>query len=688
MFQNVGFSMFSLLLVAVMALAFAWLYYFWKKDQNSFSIPVKWTLFSLRAVGLFVIGILLLGLIFPQKSKRTEPANIFFLVDQSSSMLNYSDSVSVKKVLPEILAAAKDKLASKFLTRFFFFSNEIHANDSLGFDGSSTNLASGFAHIRDLFINNNLGAIVLISDGNYNEGIHPRYEAEKIKFTPIYTLGVGDTLTKRDAMITNVVANNIAFSGNIFPVKFEGKATKMQGKSVKARLLQGDRVVQEKNIEVNSNNAFFEHTFQVEAKGKGMQSYRVELSTQVEEYTLSNNQRNVYIEVLDSKRKATIVVGGLHPDAGALQSILQKDQNTDVNINFLSDIKEVPNADLLILIDVDFAQNPTFYKALETSQTPYILFVNPNMATANLNIGLVGHSPGRSDFVNGQFNEEFSLIQFSEIFKQRLKDWPPVATPFAREVKAIGQPLLYQKISNIQTEKPLMTFTNKGNQKIVYFYGDGIWRWRLLEFNRHQDNQGFEELWDKTLQYLSVKENRDKLRVFPPSRMTIKDELRFRAEFYNDAFQEIITPQIVLVLKNEKDKVVGNYNFSPMTRDYELNIGKMPTGIYRWEASTTFNGKKYQKNGEFIVEDVSLESQDLTANYDVLLDLAEYSQGQFYQMKDWKKMLADIESNEQLTSAQYEEINYANLIDLKWIFVLLVFLFSLEWLLRRWFGSY
>src|SRR5690606_34385654 len=145
-----------------------------------------------------------------------------------------------------------------------------------------------------------------------------------------------------------------------------------------------------------------------------------------------------------------------------------------------------PETDLLILVDVDFAQNPSFYKELQNSQTPYILFVHPNMATANLNVGLVGHSPGRSDYVSGQFNEDFSLIQFSENFKQRLKDWPPVASPFAREVKPIGQSLLFQKIGNIVTDKPLMTFTNRGTQKIVYFYGDGIWRWRLLEYNRYQ----------------------------------------------------------------------------------------------------------------------------------------------------------------------------------------------------------
>jgi hypothetical protein len=688
MFQNATNLFFWIPVIAILSLAISWLYYFWRKDQNTYSTSIKWLLFALRSAALFVIGILLLGLIFPRKQTRTEPANIFFLIDQSSSMLNYADSTQVKQEIPKFIDAAKEKLDSKYVTRFVHFSSIIHKDDTLRFDGASSNLAQGFSHIRDLFINSNLGAIVLLSDGNFNEGLHPKYEAEKIKFTPVYTLAVGDTITKRDAMISNIVANNIAFSGNIFPIKVEGKASKMNGENIVIRLSKGGNVIQEKALTLNGNNAFFDHTFEVEAKGKGIQSYTVEIVSKVQEYTLSNNKRSVYVEILESKRRAALVFGGMHPDAGAIQSILQKDQNTDVTPYFLSDLHKLPETDILILVDIDLAQNPALYKELQNSQTPYVLFVHPNMSTANLEVGLVGHSPGRSDYVGAQFNEEFSLIQFSETLKQRVKEFPPVAAPFAREMKDVGQTLLFQKVGNIATTKPLMSFTSRGNQKMVYFYGEGIWRWRMMEFNRHQNNQGFEELWDKTLQYLSVKENRDKLRVFPPSRMTVKDELRFRAEFYNDAFQEIVTPQIRLTLRDEKDKVVGNYTFSPLTRDYELNIGKMPAGIYKWEANTEFNGKKYQKNGEFIVEDISLEAQDLSANFDVLIDLSENSNGQFFLLNDWQKLLDELSNSENLSSAQFEETNYANLIDLKWLFFLIFLFLAAEWVLRRWFGGY
>lgn len=689
MFQNDNFSILGLVAIAIFSAVLSWLYYFWRPQQNAFSKPYLWLFFSLRGAIFFLLGLLLLGLVFPLKSKRTEPANIFVLVDQSSSVLNYKDSSRIKKLMPEIVASFEKQLQGKFLTRFFTFSSEVEALDTLRYDGTSSNLAACFSYIRDLYLNNNIGAIVIVSDGNYNEGINPRYEAEKIKFTPVYSLGLGDTLTKRDVMISNVVANNIAFAGNTFPIKFEAKATKLKNKKVKAKLIFAGKVQQEKSFQISDNQFFFESTFLVEATGKGIQSYRIELHTEgVEEYTLSNNARNIYIEILESKRKANIVVGGLHPDAGALQSVLQRDQNTDVTVSFLNELKEVPKTDLLIFIDIDFSQNPTFFKALQSSDTPYLLFVNPNMTTANLNAGLIGHSPGRADFVNGQFNEDFSLIQFSEVFRQRLKDWPPVSTPFAREMKSIGQTLLYQKVSNISTTKPLMIFTNRGNQKIAYFFGDGIWRWRLMEFNRYQDNLGFEELWDKTLQYLSIKENRDKLRVFPPSRMTVKDELRFRAEFYNDAFQRINTPQIVLKLKDEKSKIVSNYTLNKFEDDYELNIGKLAPGVYRWDASTSFNGTKYQKNGEFVVEDVSLESLDLSSNFDVLLDLSEYSSGKFYKLDNWQQLISEIESNKELSSTQFDETSYTKLIDLKWIFLVLLLLVSVEWFFRRWLGSY
>jgi hypothetical protein len=70
MFQNANNLYIWIPVIAIISLAISWLYYFWRKDQNTFSKPIKFLLFSLRALALFVIGILLLGLIFPRKQTR------------------------------------------------------------------------------------------------------------------------------------------------------------------------------------------------------------------------------------------------------------------------------------------------------------------------------------------------------------------------------------------------------------------------------------------------------------------------------------------------------------------------------------------------------------------------------------------------------------------------------------------
>src|SRR5690606_4264518 len=123
------------------------------------------------------------------------------------------------------------------------------------------------------------------------------------------------------------------------------------------------------------------------------------------------------------------------------------------------------------------------------------------------------------------------------------ENFPPLTVPYAQSINDKGNTLFYQRIGTVTTNKPLLTFFENGNKKSAVLYGEGIWRWKLFEYNRFTDNTAFEELWGKTLQYLTVKSNRDKLRIFPPSNSSDREDLVFRAEFYNDAFQRITEPE-------------------------------------------------------------------------------------------------------------------------------------------------
>jgi len=661
-------------------------YYFWKAHNSVFSLNIRRILFLLRGIGLTLIFWLLLGILYQSVDYRTEKPVLIIALDGSNSMLNYKDSTYVKNEIPIKLDELKSKLSVKFQVKEMTFSEGFNDSLDYSFSGKSSNLSLPFSHIRHLFVNKNVGGIIFISDGNYNEGIHPVFEAEKLSFVPVFGMLVGDTTTKRDAQIVDLVVNQIAFSGNIFPVKVETAATKMEGKLGRLKLFVNNKLIKEENLIFKSNQSSLISTFQVEAVGKGIQSIRAELVTDEKEYTLSNNTRTVYVEVLESKRKVDIIAGGIHPDIGALQSVLQKDKNTHVKVHLAKNLTSIPKSDLIIFHNP--STNVELWKQLNNSNTAFLAILSSNSDASGLNLGLSGQVRGRTDMVNGAYNSNFSAIRFSAEFEKRIKDFPPLSVPYSKSINEMGASLFFQKIGSVVTDKPLLTFFERGENKGAVLYGDGIWRWKLSEYSRYQNNLAFEEMWDKILQYLTVKRNTDKLRIFTPSKTNDRDEIVFRAEFYNDAFQQIVEPNINFEILDKDDNKLAGFVFQPRQVDYILNIGKLKAGIYKWKASTSFGGKKYEKTGDLIISESTMESLNLTSNYALMNELSEQTNGGLFNANDWDKLTTTIENREDITSVKYEELNYNDLIDYKWLFFLIIALFSAEWIIRRWSGSF
>jgi len=156
--------------------------------------------------------LLILGVLFEYKSYRNEKPVVITVIDNSSSILNYKDSNDVKLKLSDFQANLKEKLGS----RFDYYAVNLF-NDSTGklnFNGEETNISAVLDRLHSDFYNRNIGAVTLISDGNYNKGINPLYVAEKFNVTPFFTVGVGDTVPKRDQYIKAVSSNDFAFLKN------------------------------------------------------------------------------------------------------------------------------------------------------------------------------------------------------------------------------------------------------------------------------------------------------------------------------------------------------------------------------------------------------------------------------------------------------------------------------------------
>ncbi len=670
-------------------------FYLYKNEAWLSELNKSWrlTLKGLRTLGIFFIGVLLIGILFEAVNYRIEKPVFITMIDNSSSMKNYKDSLQVKSQILSFEEEMKAKYGEKFDFVQYTVGSTVNEGGEVNFKESTSTLADGFEAIHTNYYNRNIGGIAFFSDGNFNKGTNPIYSAEKINLTPVFTIGVGDTVPKKDQYIKNVASNEIAFLHNKFPVEVDVEAIKVGKSSATVSIQSNGQTITSQSVSFSDGKYDYRHlSFLLDASKTGYQQYTVVISKGNSEYNYSNNIRNFYIEILDSRSKVLMLSGAPHPDVMAIKSIIEKDENLEINsVLTKSWDKNLKNVDLVIWHEPGIQYDPVILSKIEEAKIPILFCVGPNTSSSTiqkLGIGMSAVTGNQTDEVQAKLNSGFQLFEVSTELQDAFNFFPPLKIRFGDVKLAPGNDvMLYQRIGTIQKKDPLLFFGNKSNVKFGVIYGEGIWRWRMNEYARLGDQKNFTELFQKITQYLVVKQNTSSLRVTTPKRFTKDEEIEIKAEFYNESLELITTPSVEFTLKNEKNKIT-KHQFGVTGNFYRVSLGNLKPGKYSWRASCKHNGKSYSKSGIFVVEDMQLENIDTRANHAVLNQIATNSNGKFYPLKDVKQLVADIEKRGDIVEMSYREASFNDLIDYKWLFALLILIFGFEWFLRRWFGAY
>ena len=670
-------------------------FYLYKNESWFSELNKSWRLIlrGLRAFGLFLIGVLLIGLLFEAVNYRVEKPVFITLVDNSSSMKNYKDSLSVKPSIQSFEQKMRAKYGEKFEFVQYTVGSTVNENGDLTFKESTSSLSEGFETIHTNFYNRNIGGIAFFSDGNFNQGTNPIYSAEKINLTPIFIVGVGDTTPKKDQYLKNVASNEIAFLKNKFPVEIDVEAIKVGKSNATVSIINNGKTVASQSVNFSDGSYDYRHlSFLIDATTVGYQQYTVKISDGQGEYNYSNNKRNFYIEILDSRSKVLLIAGAPHPDVSAIKSVIEKDENLEVTSVLAKDWnKDLKNVDLIIWHEPGVQFDAGIQSKIEAAKVPILYCLGPNTSSSSiqkLGIGISVISGNQTDEVQAKLNSGFQLFEISTELQSALNFFPPLKTKFGEVKLAPGnEVMLYQRIGTIQKKDPLLFFGNKNNIKYGVLYGEGIWKWKMNEYVRLGEQKNFTEFIQKITQFLVVKQNTSSLRVTTPKRFTKDEDILIKAEFYNESLELITTPSVSFTLKNEKNKLT-KHQFGATGNFYKLSLGKLKPGKYTWSASCKNNGKSYAKSGTFVVEDIQLESLDTRANHTLLNQLSENSNGKFYTLSKTDQLISDIEKRADIVEMSYREASFNDLIDYKWLFLLLILVFGTEWFLRRWFGAY
>jgi len=100
------------------------------------------------------------------------------------------------------------------------------------------------------------------------------------------------------------------------------------------------------------------------------------------------------------------------------------------------------------------------------------------------------------------------------------------------------------------------------------------------------------------------------------------------------------------------------------------------------------SGKELTYNGQFSVQPIQLESYATTANHGMLRMLSEKHGGAIVYPDQLAGIANLISAKETVKPTIYQTSKTRSVINLKWIFFVLLFLLTIEWFLRRYFGSY
>lgn len=694
------YSLWFVLLCMLLGAMFSFALYFRNTDIQ-FDRKPKIIMAALRGLSVTLIAFLLLAPMLKRNVKEVDKPVLIFAIDNSESMVLTSDSSFYRNEFPKRFNDLIQKFGDEHEIKTYLIdekANVAKANEniSLPFDGKMTNLSAVFNEVENMYANRNVGAMVLVSDGIFNSGNNPQYVVQKLKF-PVHTVMAGDTSVQTDLRIAGIVNNKQTFIGNYFPVEIKVAATHLAGNKAVLTVYEKDEPVYTKKIDIRGNQHFETAKLTLAAKKKGIQKYRVELTELEDELTYKNNAGSFFIDVVDSREKIGIVYYAPHPDVAAMKAALETSDKYEVETFSAQDFnKNVNDYSLLILHQLPSAKPVAgaLISKVQQEGIPAIYIVGSQSdlnALNQLGVGITIKPQGGKVMYNEaypNYNENFLNFTFSESARQMLRNYTPLLTYFGNYQVAVGANIfMYQKISNVVSTYPLISFYQNAKARVGVIAGTDIWRWRLQNFLKEQNFDAFDEIINKIALYMSAKNDKSLFRVHSQEVFNENTPIEFTCEVYNESYELIDEPDVRFVLKDAAGKEYVS-QFSKQNNGYYLNIGKLPVGDYTWEASTVAGTKTYQKSGSFSVQEIMLESMNLVANHDVLRSIAANSQGKCFEMNEMDQLEKTIKESEDIKPIVSYNKKYSLLLNSWLYFVIIILLLGTEWFMRKWGGGY
>ena len=647
------------------------LYY---SQRNLLKSPTLYFLSLIRFVSITFLCFLLLDPVVKSINKLKEEPIVVVLQDESSS---------IKEDLKDELIQFSNNIKGYNIFRYNF-SDKLYDGFTNINDGYTTNYSKALTQVESIFSNRNLSSIVLISDGLNNTGANPLYSNNLD--IPVHTLCLGDTNIYSDNLISEVKHNELVFLGNSFQTEILIQSTKYKGKKVNLTIENNGEKVFDKELNVTSNDQFFKISAEILTSEIGLQLFTAKLESLDGERNKKNNIYRFYVDVINTKYNILLVHDDSHPDLGAFVNVINR--NKDYNLDVVKSIdfdNNFESYNLIVLHSISSENIDFVEKIKQKNNLPILLFCKQDFSRYS---ELIPNVDFKIKSTNSQVfpstKKDFLKFKISNDLSDFIDNSPPITSPFGiYKISSSIDVFVNQKIGNSITNNPVCFFDEFNGQKIGVIVGEGFWRWKLQDYKINENDDLFSEFYNKITQYLLVREDRSKFRLFYEKELNENEDLIFEAHVYNDSYELENNEDIRLVLTNSNNKEF-EYIFERISDKYILNVGSLNPDNYTVFAKV--EKRNYEKFGELSIKTVQIENLSSVADHEFLYNLSETSGGKSFTFSNINELKDYINFQKDKSTITTTEDILKQLIDYELILLILLLLISFEWFIRKYNG--
>ncbi|TAL69982.1 MAG: hypothetical protein EPN82_05030 [Bacteroidetes bacterium] len=653
-------------------------------------------------------------------SGSQEPPKLVVLLDNSLS-LSQTDALGDRKIFfNKAIDNSNFSSLEKENIKTALFNSDIYSPEEfsikeLNFKGQLTDISKAIKWVSSNTEKENIQAVLLITDGAFNAGNNPVYDAEFLG-KPIFTIGIGDSTEPRDVSVQSIITNENVYINNPVPVNVNIKVNGYNEGELTLRLLDNGVQIGEQKFTVNPDRKSFTAVFEYSPKQEGIRKLTTEISSFKNEITLRNNSANEFVNVLKNKRKIAIFSGSINPDYSFVKNSFQSEKGVEI-ISFIQKKgsefydkqpteADVKDAEMFVLIGFPISETPPnvlqiIKKELEKGKP--LLFIASQYLDYNKLKTLEEYLPFTT--ISSKPQEFLAVADIkpeyssNPLLRVTGKDsdidlWnqlPPVfRTETFVKVKPESEIVSGFKVNNAPLKEPLILTRTFGNKKSIAFLCYGLFRWKLLGYaselskGRTETPDLFDIIIENSRKWLSTPQDNKQVIIRTTKKLYTNNEtVEFLGQIYDAAYTPIENANVQVKVSGgnqERDLTltsIGNGR-------YAGKLEGLPESDYFFTGTAIHNGNKIGSDkGRFNVGQIALEFQDLKMNSSLLHTISERTGGKFYLPESAKSFIRDLEQLKNFKPKSVTTRNESALWNLPLLLIISIICFGTEWFLRK-----